>query len=50
MKNIVILSEAPPIKGGKAENTILGYISKFILEKKFFLDYFCIETDAVHIL
>ena len=45
MKNIAILSDAPPIKGGKAENTILGYISKFILEKKFFLDYFCIETD-----
>ena len=45
MKNIAIISNASPIKGGKAENTLLGYLSKFILEKNFNLDYFRIIKD-----
>ena len=43
MKNIAIISNASPVKGGKAENTLLGYLSKFILEKKYHLDYFQIQ-------
>jgi hypothetical protein len=45
MTNIAIISNAGPVKGGKAENTILGYLSKFILEKNFNLDYFKIEQE-----
>ena len=45
MSNIAIISNAAPVKGGKAENTILGYLSKFILEKNFNLDYFKIEQE-----
>jgi hypothetical protein len=45
MSNIAIISNAAPVKGGKAENTLLGYLSKFILEKNFNLDYFKIEQE-----
>ena len=45
MKNIAIISNASPVKGGKAENTLLGYLSKFILEKKYHLDYFQIQQE-----
>lgn len=40
MKKILILSDAKPVQGGKAENTIFAYVSKFILSKDFILDYF----------
>ena len=46
MKNLAIISDASPIKGGKAENTLLGYLSKFILKKNFNLDYFRIIKDG----
>lgn len=45
MKKILILSDAKPVEGGKAENTIFGYLSKFILSKNFFLDFYFLNLN-----
>jgi hypothetical protein len=43
MKRVLILSEAKPVQGGKAENTIFGYLSKFILSKNYDLDFYFLD-------
>ena len=43
MKKVLILSEAKPVQGGKAENTIFGYLSKFILSKNCALDFYFLD-------
>lgn len=45
MKKIAILCTAYPHSGGKAENTIFGYLSKYILEKNYYLDFYFINHE-----
>ena len=43
MKNMLIISEAKPALKGHAEETAFGYLSKFILERKYKLTYVYIK-------
>jgi hypothetical protein len=47
MKNILIISEAKPTPRGHAEETAFGYLSKFILEKKYKLTYVYIKIKNI---
>ena len=45
MKKIAILCTSYPHSGGKAENTVFGYLSKYILEKNYYLDFYFINHE-----
>ena len=46
MKKIAILCDSYPGPGGKAESTVFGYLSKYILVQKYFLDFYYIENEG----
>jgi hypothetical protein len=46
MKKIAILSDCYPGPGGRAENTVFGYLSKYILEQKYSLDFYYIKNEG----
>ena len=46
MKNIAILCNSYPCPGGKAESTFMGYLSKYILEKKYSLDFYHLDHSG----